>query len=87
MSEEEQQEAMTDFKSPRFIFTIGFNVIGAFLATLGGLLKVDGMKMSGYIFITIGIIVAIVTMWKTSKLRSILLLLLLFVFVFITYYL
>ncbi len=87
MSEEEQKEAMTDVKSPRFISTVGFSIIGVFLATLGGLLKVDVMKMSGHIFITIGIIVSIVTMWKTSKLRSILLLLLLLVLFFITYYL
>ncbi|WP_203362981.1 hypothetical protein [Bacillus sp. REN10] len=77
MSEEEQKEAMTDFKSLRFIFTIGFITIGAVFATLGGLLKVDSIKISGNIVIAIGITVSIVRMWKSNKLRSILLFLVL----------
>ncbi|WP_338751080.1 hypothetical protein [Bacillus sp. FJAT-52991] len=77
MSEEEKKEAMTDFKSPRFIFTIGFLIIGSFLAIVGGLLEVNIIKISGNALLIIGGIVSVLQMWKRNKLKSVLLVLLL----------
>ncbi|OZI10294.1 hypothetical protein CEW92_17725 [Bacillaceae bacterium SAS-127] len=82
MSEEEQKEAMTDVKSPRFIFTVGFLVIGFLFAMLGDLLKIDSMEMGGNIFMAIGGIVSIIRIWKINKLGSVLLFLLLLLAIF-----
>ena len=45
MNPDDQKSAINDFKSSRFIFTIGFIVIGAFLAHLGFLFSVSIIEM------------------------------------------
>ncbi|PAQ16033.1 hypothetical protein CD798_03040 [Bacillaceae bacterium SAOS 7] len=82
MSEEEQREAMTDFKSPQFIFTVGFLVIGFLFAMLGDLLKVASMEIGGNSLMAIGGIVSIIRIWKINKLGSVLLFLLLLLAIF-----
>ena len=54
MNPDDQKSAINDFKSSRFIFTIGFIVIGAFLAHLGFLFSVSIIKFVGLVFFALG---------------------------------
>lgn len=78
MNKEERKSAMRDFKTPGFIFTIGFLVTGAFLATLGNTFTVNIIKMVGIVLVIIGGIVSTVDKWKRNKMGS------MFIFMMVT---
>src|SRR5690625_2658106 len=74
MSAEDRKSAIDDFKTPNFIFTIGFLVAGCFLATLGNAFTFYGLNIIGIIFIGIGGVVSFITMWRENKIKSVYLL-------------
>lgn len=76
MNREDRKSAIGDFKTPRFIFTIGFLVVGAFLATLGNAVTVHIIKIIGVVLIVLGGFVSFVTMWGENKFKSIFILVL-----------
>lgn len=76
MSMEDRKSAISDFKSFRFIFTIGFSVIGAFLAHLGFLFSVSIIEIIGLVFFVLGGIFSAFDTWKKSKIKSVLILIL-----------
>ena len=77
MNIEDQKSAMNDFKSSRFISTIGFIVIGAFLAHVGFLFSVSIIEMIGIVFFfALGGIFSAFNTWKKSKIKSVFILVL-----------
>ena len=54
MNIEDRKSAINDFKSSRFIFTIGFILIGAFLAHVGFLFSVSIIEFIGVVFFALG---------------------------------
>ena len=83
MNPDDQKSAINDFKSSRFIFTIGFIVIGAFLAHVGFLFSVSIIEMIGIVFFTLGGIFSAFDAWKKSKTKSMFILVLLSVVLFL----
>ena len=71
MNTEDQKSAMNDFKSRRFILTIGFMVMGAFLTHLGSLFSIKNMELIGIVFFTLGGILSAVDIWNKSKIKSV----------------
>ena len=76
MNIEDRKSAINDFKSSRFIFTIGFIVIGAFLAHVGFLFSVSIIEMIGLVFFALGGIFSAFDTWKKSKTKSVFILVL-----------
>lgn len=70
MSAEDRKSARDDFKTPNFIFTIGFLVVGCFLATMGNAFTFGSINIVGIVFFGIGGVVSFITMWKESKMKS-----------------
>jgi hypothetical protein len=68
MSKDEQKSAITEFKSARFIFTIGFIFSGFFLSSLGRLVSLTALEIIGGTLSVIGGIVSAFQMWHQSKL-------------------
>lgn len=83
MNPDDQKSAINDFKSSRFIFTIGFIVIGAFLAHLGFLFSVSIIKFVGLVFFALGGIFSAFDTWKKSKTKSVFILVLISVALFL----
>ena len=54
MNPDDQKSAINDFKSSRFIFTIGFIVIGAFLAHVGFLFSVSIIEIDWTCLLCLG---------------------------------
>src|SRR5699024_12702595 len=71
MHAEDRESAIDDFKTPNFIFTIGFLVVGAFLATLGNAFTVYIIKAVGIVFSGLGGITSFIFMWRENKIKSI----------------
>lgn len=70
MNDHDKKSAMNDFKSRRFIFTIGFIVMAAFFTHLGIVFTITIIKVIGIIFISLGGIFSMLDMWKINKIRS-----------------
>lgn len=70
MDAADQQSAMDDFKSRRFILTFGFVVFGFFLMHLGSLLSVTLLNTIGLPLLVMGGLFSIIGTWKISKQRS-----------------
>lgn len=85
MGKEDRKGAIDDFKTPGFIFTIVFVVVGAFLANLGNMLTVHIIKLVGIVLLAIGGIVLCVDTWRKNKLKGTLILLLISVSIFFLY--
>lgn len=71
MEPEDRKSAVGDFKTPNFIFTIGFLVIGAFLATLGNAITIYSLNIVGIVFMSIGGFVSFIQTWKENRFKSI----------------
>ncbi|MBT2570029.1 hypothetical protein [Planococcus sp. ISL-110] len=72
MDADDRKSAMNDFKSRRFIVTIGSVTFGAFLIHLGSVLSVQLLETIGLFILALGGIFSIITTWKSSKGRSLL---------------
>ena len=70
MNEEERKSARDDFKSKRFIVTIGFMLTGTFLSQAGILFDLLLLKGMGMTLFVLGGIISIKATWKVSKARS-----------------
>lgn len=70
MDAADQKSAMDDFKSRRFIFTLGFVGFGFFLCHLGSLLSLSFFKTIGVFLLAVGGFFSIINTWKISKRRS-----------------
>jgi len=71
MSAEDRKSAIDDFKTPNFIFTIGFLVVGCFLATMGNAITFQSINMVGIVILGIGGIVSFITTWRENKIKSV----------------
>ena len=74
MDAEERKSVIKDFSSLRSILTIGFMVIGGFIAHLGTLIAISIIKLAGIVLFTLGGIFSIADLWKDSKPKSLLIL-------------
>ncbi|MFE3576807.1 hypothetical protein [Lysinibacillus sp. NPDC059133] len=77
MNTYDKKSAINDFRSRHFIFTIGFMVIGLFFTHLGTLFAVSIIRIIGIVLMILGGIFSVLTTWKESKIRSMLILILL----------
>ena len=82
MNTDDKKSVFNDFMSWRFIFTIGFTIIGCFFIHLGNLLAIDIIKLIGIVLFILGGIISILDVWKKSKVKSMLLLVLMSVVIF-----
>lgn len=85
MDTDDRDSAKSDFKTPQFIFTIGFLVIGLFLAQIGSILSIKIVNLIGIIILTVGGIVAAIDMWKQSKSKSLWIFLLIIIAIYFSY--
>lgn len=83
MDAEEKVSAMNEIKSPGFIFTLGFLVLGSFFTHLGILIGIFGVKVFGIVLAILGGTTLTLTMWKENKFKSILVFVLISFFVFL----
>ncbi|WP_394234227.1 hypothetical protein [Niallia oryzisoli] len=83
MNTGDKKSAINDFKSARFIFTIGLTVIGAFLAHLGFLFSVSIIEIIGLVFFALGGIFSAFDTWKKSKIKSVFILVLISVAIYL----
>ncbi|MEI3611869.1 hypothetical protein [Pseudogracilibacillus sp. SO30301A] len=81
----DRNSAKKDFKTPNFIFTIGFLIIGLFLAQIGSIFSITIVNLIGIILLAVGGIVAGIDMWKTSKGKSIWVLLFTIIMIYVSY--
>ncbi|WP_186580266.1 hypothetical protein [Aquibacillus kalidii] len=72
MNVDDRESAKRDFKTPRFIFTMGFPIVGIFIAQIGSFLRTDVVNTVGIIILAVGGTVSVVDMWRKNKLKSIL---------------
>ena len=84
MNADDKKSAFNDFKSRRFIFTIGFMVMGAFFAHLGIVLTIRIIEVIGIAFFALGGTFSIFDMWKINKIKSVFILVLVSVVIFIS---
>lgn len=74
MDAEDKKSAMEDFKSFRFLFTMGALGVGTFVIHLGDLLSLTLLTTIGICLFSVGGFFSIVITWKHSKIRSLLIL-------------
>lgn len=77
MDQSDRNDAKKDFKTPRFIFTIGFLAVDMFITQLGSVLSIDLIHIIGTIMLIVGGIVATIDIWGRNKTKSIVVFLLL----------
>lgn len=82
MSKDDRDDVKKDFKTAKFILTIGFLVIGYFLASLGNLVALNILKLLGIPLMIIAAITIAMDMWNKSKVKSILIPILILVAIF-----
>ena len=70
MDATDQKSAMDDFKSARFIFTLGFVGLGFFLLHLESIFTFTLLKITGLFLLITGGIFSTASIWKTSKIKS-----------------
>ncbi|KAB8136242.1 hypothetical protein F9U64_10430 [Gracilibacillus oryzae] len=85
MDDEDRKAVREDFTSPKFIFTIGFLVIGAFLERLGNITSIGLIRAPGMILLAVGGIITFLDLWGERKLRSLLFLLLISLYFLLSY--
>ena len=83
MHTDDRKSAINDFMSARFIFTIGFIVIGGFVAHLGFLFSLNVIEIIGLVFFTLGGIFSAFDIWKKSKIKSVFILVIMSVAIFL----
>lgn len=83
MSGDEKKEALSDFRTPRFIFTIGFMVTGAFAAHGGMLFSINIVGNIGILLLITGLVISAIQTWKFSKRSSVFLFSIALVLVFL----
>ncbi|MFZ0443609.1 MAG: hypothetical protein WAM95_02950 [Bacillus sp. (in: firmicutes)] len=83
MNPDDQRSAINDFKSRHFILTIGFLVIGAFIAHVGILFSLRFIEIMGIIFFILGGIISAFDIWNRSKIRSVFTLVIVLVVIFV----
>ncbi|MFJ7973764.1 hypothetical protein [Psychrobacillus sp. NPDC096389] len=76
MNTDDKKSAINDFRSSRFILTIGFIVMGAFLAHLGTLFSISIMELLGIGLFALGGFLSAIDMWNKNKIKSVILLVL-----------
>ncbi|MBU9675191.1 hypothetical protein KQ939_00020 [Planococcus sp. CP5-4] len=86
MNPEDKKSAMSDFKSHRFIFTLGFITIGGFVSHVGFLFSIRAIEVLGIILFISGGIITVISMWKDSKVRSFSILVVISFPIFLYYY-
>ncbi|WP_158634047.1 hypothetical protein [Radiobacillus deserti] len=67
MDEEDKKSAKRDFKKPFSIFTLGFIVIGAFLAQIASILSIEILNVAGTIILAVGGGVTAVDSWRSNN--------------------
>ena len=72
MDDTDRKSAKEDFRSIPFIFAFGFGAGGIFLIHLGNLLTIDLLKLIGIGLLVIGGLYVTIDLWKTSKIKSLL---------------
>lgn len=85
MGEDDRNSVKGDFKKPRFIFTIGFVLIGLLLSQLGSIFSIELINVIGIIILAIGGLVSVIDIWKGNKIKSIISFLLLMIAVYLLY--
>ena len=83
MSKTDRKSAKEDFKSIPFIFAFGFGAGGIFLIHLGNLLTFDLLKIIGIGLLAIGGLYVTIDLWKTSKIKSLLMIALMSYLIFL----
>ena len=83
MDKADRTSAKEDFKSIPFIFAFGFGAGGIFLIHLGNLLTIDLLKIIGIGLLVIGGLYVTIDLWKTSKVKSLLMIALISFLVFL----
>lgn len=86
MNAEDKKSAMSDFKSSRFIFTIGFIAMGGFIGHVGFLFSVRTLEVFGFSLFILGGIISVISMWKDNKVRSVSILVVISFSVFLYFY-
>ena len=76
MNTDDKESAINDFRSCRFVLTIGFTVMGAFFAHLGSLIAIWTIELIGIVFFALGGILSAINMWNKNKSRSVIILVL-----------
>lgn len=71
MNAEEKREVRESFGTLEFICTVGFLIIGAFLLSVGNGFEFFIAKVMGLVFIVPGAILMTISVWKRSKMKSI----------------
>lgn len=70
MSKESRKEAISDFKSPKFIFSVGFVIFGWLLTTISQMFTLEILEVLGLVIFVIGGVVSALQNWKTSKQKT-----------------
>ncbi|CEG26399.1 hypothetical protein [Bacillus sp. B-jedd] len=83
MDQDDKKTVMKDFRSPDFIFTIGFFVLGALLTQLGDLFTFSTIKGIGFVLIMISSIVSTFHTWKKSRFKSLIIFILISFLIFL----
>lgn len=76
MNNDDKKSAIYDFRSSRFVLTIGFIVMGAFFAHLGSLFAIRVMELIGILIFALGGILSAINIWHKSKIKSVIILVL-----------
>ena len=70
LNSDDKKLAMTELRSPHFIFTIGFFLIGAILTKFGDSINFSTIKGTGIVFLMVSSIVSTVYAWKNGRIKS-----------------
>ncbi|MCK1996027.1 hypothetical protein MPH47_02085 [Psychrobacillus psychrodurans] len=76
MNTDDKKSAINDFRSCRFVLTIGFIVMGTFFAHLGSLFAIRIMELIGIGFFTLGGFLSAINLWNKNKTKSVIILVL-----------
>ncbi|MEK3955975.1 MULTISPECIES: hypothetical protein [unclassified Psychrobacillus] len=76
MNTDDKKSAINDFRSCRFILTIGFIVMGTFFAHLGSLFAIRIMELIGIGFFALGGFLSAINLWNKNKIKSVIILVL-----------
>lgn len=85
MDKADRKSAKEDFKSMPFIFAFGFGAGGIFLIHLGNLFTFDLLKIIGIGLLALGGLYVTIDLWKTSKIKSLLMVALISYLVFLNF--
>ena len=83
MNTDDRKSVIHDFRTRRFIFTIGLFTFGAFLTHLSTVFPIYIIKGMGIALLSLGGIISVVNIWKESKMKSIGLVILLSLLLFL----